>query len=66
MDIKNSFQNFSILTKYNWIDRKKYLPVQIKYNIEQCTIFMLKMVKNMVKIEISPDFMMNQKIKYST
>ena len=40
-------QNSSILTEY-WIDRKKY--VQIKYNVEKCTIFMCKMVRKYGKI----------------
>ena len=33
----------SMLTEYNWIDRKKYL--QIKYNVDTCTIFTCRIVR---------------------
>ena len=48
----------------NWIDREKYL--QIKSNVEKFTIFMCKLVNITVKFEISPNFMLKQKIKYLT
>ena len=36
-------QNCSILIEYNWINRKNHL--QIKYNVDTCTIFTCKIVR---------------------